>query len=72
MGADGVLKVRVTAPPTNGEANQAVIRLLARTLKVPPSGIRIVRGRTSRQKTLEVEGLSVDEIRQRLSTGSTA
>lgn len=63
FGADGLLKVRVTAPPTDGKANEAVIKLLAKMLRTAPSSIQIVRGANSRDKTLEVPELSAHEIR---------
>ncbi|MFN7016603.1 MAG: DUF167 domain-containing protein [Fimbriimonadales bacterium] len=51
---DGSFVARVTAPPTDGEANRAVIRLLAESLDVAPSRIRLVAGAHSRQKVFEV------------------
>ena len=52
--SDGVyaLKLKVTAPPEDGMANKAVIKLLAKTLHIPPSTIRIISGETVRKKTL--------------------
>ncbi|HXG35491.1 MAG TPA: DUF167 domain-containing protein [Dehalococcoidia bacterium] len=61
------LRVRVTAPPEQGRANEAVIRLLAEVLEVKLSRLRIVRGLTSRDKLIEVEGLADEELRQLLS-----
>ena len=60
------LRVRVRARPEKGRANEAVLRLLARHLGVPPSRLALVRGATSRDKLVEVEGLSEDELRARL------
>jgi uncharacterized protein (TIGR00251 family) len=51
------LKVRVAAPPVDGEANAALVRLIARTLKLPQSAVRIASGETARIKQLEIEGL---------------
>lgn len=51
------LKVRVSAAPADGEANAAVVALLARSLKVPRSAVRLVAGETARLKMLEIEGL---------------
>ncbi len=51
------LRLRVRAPPEKGKANEAVIRLLAELLEVPPARIRVVRGTASRDKLIEVEGL---------------
>jgi uncharacterized protein len=54
---DGVLVVRVTAPPVEGRANEAVRRLVAKQLRVPRSAVTIVRGARSRDKVVRVEGL---------------
>jgi uncharacterized protein (TIGR00251 family) len=56
--ADGsvVLKVRVGEPPEGGKANAALIKLLAKTWKLPKSAIQIVTGRSQRQKTLLIAG----------------
>lgn len=56
--ADGnrVLKARVTAPPTEGEANRALVKLIARTLDVAPSRVVIERGETDRRKLVSIEG----------------
>ena len=60
------LRVRVRARPEKGLANEAALRLLARRLNVPRSRLDLVRGATSRDKLIEVEGLSADELRARL------
>ena len=56
--ADGrkVLKARVAAAPSDGEANAALVALFARRLGVPPSRIGVVAGRTARVKRLRVRG----------------
>jgi uncharacterized protein len=56
--ADGrtVLKVRVRAVPQDGEANAALIRLLAKTLHISASAVRIEAGASSRLKTLHLQG----------------
>ena len=51
------LKVRVSAPPSDGAANAAVVALLAKTLKRPKSTLRIVSGESARLKLLEIDGL---------------
>jgi uncharacterized protein (TIGR00251 family) len=51
-----VLKLRVRALPTDGEANEAVIALIAKSLKLPKSNIALERGGTSRVKTLRLAG----------------
>ena len=56
--ADGkrVLAARVAAPPEDGKANEALVRLIAKTLDVSKSQVRIVTGETARMKILEVAG----------------
>ncbi len=51
---DGTLEVWVTAPPVEGEANRAVIRLLADYFDVPPSNIEMISGETGRIKKFRV------------------
>jgi uncharacterized protein (TIGR00251 family) len=63
---EGRLKIRVTVPPEEGKANRAVIELLAKALKVPKSSIRIKRGTTGRMKTLEIEGISLAKLQEKL------
>jgi hypothetical protein len=65
--ADGVLHLRVTRPPADGEANRAVVGLLARALAVAPSTIRLVAGARSRTKRFAVLGLSEAELESRLA-----
>ena len=48
------LKVRIKAAPVDGKANLHLIKFLAKTFKVPTTSITIVRGKTSRQKSLRV------------------
>jgi uncharacterized protein (TIGR00251 family) len=53
---DGTLKVRVSAPPQEGKANQAVIEALARHFGIPRTQVRIVHGQAGRQKVVETAG----------------
>lgn len=62
----GVLKARLTAPPVDGAANEALVALLAERLGLPKRSISIVRGATSRQKTVEIVGITVEEMVSRL------
>lgn len=64
--AEGALKVRLTAPPVEGAANQALIKLLAKALDLPKSRLRLLAGDKSRQKTVWVEGLQPAELERRL------
>jgi len=52
---DGI-KVKVTAPPIEGKANEALIRFLAKEFGIPPSCIEMIRGHHSREKTLKISG----------------
>ena len=65
--ADGTLRLRVTAPPVDGAANEAVCSLLAKTLGVPRSGVHVTHGKTGRRKVIQVDGLSHAEVIGRLS-----
>ncbi len=61
------LKVRVKAPTERGRANAAVERTLAAALALPEDRARIVAGRSSPRKVVEISGLSEAEVRERLS-----
>lgn len=61
------LLVRVTAPPEGGRANEAVLRLIARALRVPARDVELVRGARSREKAIRIEGLSGAEALARLA-----
>ena len=63
---DGALKLALTAPPTDGKANQACIDFLANLLSVPRTSVTIAVGQTSRTKVIRVVGLSADELRRRI------
>ena len=65
-GEGGAYLVRVTAPPVNGRANDALRRLIARRAGVAPSGVTLVRGEKSREKTLSVQGVDAATLRERL------
>lgn len=61
------LRVRLTAAPVDGAANEALVALLAERLGVPKRQVVVVRGAKSRQKVVEVVGLNLEDIRKRLS-----
>ena len=65
--ASGEWKVAVAAPPLEGRANAAVIELLSELLDVPRRRLELVRGASSRRKSIEVEGLSETEVEARLT-----
>ena len=67
--ADGSLAVRVTAPPVDGDANAALIKVVAKALGVAPSRVRLARGQRSRTKVLRVDGLTDSDVRARLAQG---
>lgn len=50
----GELKVKLTAPPVDGKANEALIALLAEYFQVKPKAIRLLQGQSSRNKLIEV------------------
>lgn len=56
------------APPVDGEANDAVIALLSKALKVPRSSITIVKGHNARLKLIQIEGLTDQEILARVTS----
>lgn len=60
---DGALRVRLTAPPVDNAANEALVALLAKALRTPRRDIRIVGGATSRRKVVEIDGVTADEVK---------
>jgi uncharacterized protein len=63
------IRLRLTAPPVDGAANEALIRFLAASLNVPRSAVELVSGRTGRNKLVAVAGISVEEAARRLGVG---
>ena len=64
---DGVLQVKVAAPPIKGKANKELISLLSIVLGISKTSFTITKGHTSRNKVILVAGLNQEELRQRLS-----
>ncbi|MBM7867564.1 YggU family protein [Heliobacterium gestii] len=62
---DDALKVRLTAPPVDGEANAACLQFFAKAFGVPRSQVRLVAGETSRLKTLEVDAITPEDLRKK-------
>lgn len=63
---DGSLKIWVTQAPTDGQANSALIKLLADVLDLAPSKVQIIKGETSRSKTIRVDGIGLEEALRRV------
>jgi uncharacterized protein (TIGR00251 family) len=55
---DNVLKVKLTAPPVDNEANKQLIEILSDLTGVRKSGIKIIKGLTSKKKTVEIRGIT--------------
>jgi len=64
---EGVLVVRVTAPPVEGRANDALCRLIAKRAGVGMRSVTVVRGAGSREKVVRVLGMDARELRSRLT-----
>jgi uncharacterized protein (TIGR00251 family) len=57
-----MVKVKVTAPPESGKANKACIELISEELNIPKNRIQILKGHTSKEKQIEIIGLSESEL----------
>lgn len=62
------LRIKVTAPPVDAAANEALLRLLAEKLDCPRSRVELVRGHTARHKTVKLHGLGAAQVVARLGT----
>jgi uncharacterized protein len=62
-------RVRVAAPPTDGRANRELVEFLARELGVNQAAVRIVAGRWTRDKLVEVDGVTIAQVEQVLGVG---
>ncbi len=62
----GELKIKVTAPPVDAAANEALVRFLAEVLGCPRGAVHLVRGQTSRHKLIYIDGLTPDQVRAKL------
>lgn len=63
------LKIKVTAPPVDAAANQALIDLLAGTLDCSRSALKLVKGQTSRHKTIWIAGMTEQTVLEKLKNG---
>jgi uncharacterized protein (TIGR00251 family) len=64
LGDDGTLLVAIGARPVNGEANQALVRFLARAFGLSPGEVRITSGARSRTKVVELPGITPERIKE--------
>ena len=62
------LKVRLTAPPVDGAANEALVSFLSGTFGIPPRDVTIVAGSSSRSKIVELTGVTEDRVRRFMDT----
>ncbi|MGV7220028.1 MAG: DUF167 domain-containing protein [Nitrospinales bacterium] len=63
---DKALKIKLTSPPVDGEANKMLIKFLAKTLKTTPANIFIVSGATGRNKSISVENFDEEQLMAKL------
>lgn len=66
------LKIRLRAPPVDGQANVALIRFLAKALGVSPSRVELRSGATGRSKSIRVHGVALAEVQARLAPATAA
>src|SRR5215831_14794418 len=62
------LRIKVTAPPVDAAANEALIRLLADMLDCPRSRVELVRGHTARHKVIKLHGMAATEVAGKLGS----
>ena len=60
------LRIKVTAPPVDAAANEALIKVLAQQLNCPRNRVDLIRGHTSRHKTVMLYGLAAEDVAKRL------
>ncbi|MBL9172567.1 MAG: YggU family protein [Verrucomicrobiales bacterium] len=60
------LKVRVAAPPVDSAANEALVEFIAKSLGLPRRAVTLVRGQTSKHKVIQIEGMSLEGVAERL------
>ena len=66
------LKIKVTAPPVDAAANQALIELLAEKLDCSRGKVKLIRGQTSRHKTIKLHGFTPEEALQRICSANSS
>jgi len=65
----GALKVQLAAPPVEGEANEALVELFAKRLRVPKRDVTLVSGAASRNKRVRIEGLDSATVEAAMTSG---
>lgn len=63
---DGTVKIRITAPPVDGQANKAIIDFLSEILNVSKSKLEIVAGQTGKDKIIAIEGMNSKEVQAKV------
>ena len=66
---DGLLRIRLAAPPVDGAANAALVAFIAEILDIAKSRVRVVSGVASRRKVVRIEGMSEDAVAAALNPG---
>lgn len=64
------LKIKVTAPPVDAAANEALVKFLAEKLDCSRGRVELIRGHTSRHKTIKLHGFKPEDILQKISGGA--
>ena len=64
---DGRIKIRLSAPPVEGKANNALIKYLASIMGVPEDQIRIIKGNNSRDKLVSIQNVDADYVDQQIT-----
>jgi uncharacterized protein (TIGR00251 family) len=67
---DGTVKIRLTAPPVDGAANEALVEFLSKTLSVSKSAVEIVSGHASREKRVKISGMGEADVTRLLNIDS--
>ncbi len=68
VGSEGdMVKIRLSAPPVDGKANEALVKFLAEKLNVPRANVEIVTGQTSRRKVVRIRGVTAGQIEKMIA-----
>lgn len=63
---DGTVKIRLTAPPVDGKANQALLEFLSKVLQVHLANLEIIAGQTGRDKLITVMNMTAEQVQERI------